>query len=186
MANTNQQADNANMQQQHIEVDKRIPDPAIPYYKLCRKLTLNLNKAQHHHTYLQQCIESNITPKGLQTRVPPQIPDQKSTFTIKWEQAHLEFSQNLTKILSKYYQERIEEIRLELETNKKTLQTKCNTSQFDHINNIIHEQEATQLQTLQNRRTKKTEGPNIIPPRKKRPAITGPTPSTSRTNLFRQ
>ena len=128
MATPNQPTNNANMQQQHIEVDKRIPDPAIPYYKLCRKLALNLNKAQHHHTYLQQCIESIITPKGLQTKVPPQIPDQKSTFTIEWEQSHLEFSRNLTIILSEYYHERIEEIKQELEISKNTVQQKCNTN----------------------------------------------------------
>ena len=80
------------MQQKQTDLDQRIFDKAIPYFRLYQKMVLNLNKAQHHHTYLTTCIDTNLTPKGLQTRVAPQVPDQDFEFSIKWEQAHLDLS----------------------------------------------------------------------------------------------
>ena len=85
-----------------------IPAEAVPYFKIARKLALNLNKSIHHSTYLKSCIDRNVGPRGLQARVAPQIPDSDWTFSLKWEQAHQEFSLKLTKLLHEYYENRHE------------------------------------------------------------------------------
>ena len=175
------------MQQQPTDLDQRIPDQAVPYFRLYRKMVLNRNKAEHHHMYLTTCIDTNLTAKGLQTQVAPQVPDQDFEFSIKWEHAHLQISKELTILLCEYYKNRIDKTKLQITKAHDQLTKLCNQQQLNHIDNIIQGQEAVQQQTLKERRDKKTSDKDPIPTRKKRPMNTQlPSTSTSTTNMFQQ
>ena len=163
----------------------RIPDHAVPYFRICRKLALNLNKARHHYTYLNECVNNNISPKGLQPRIPPQTSEQDFDFTVKWETTHLEFSKKLTILLCDYYRERINKIQLDLTKGKSQIDALCSDKQVELVNDLIHSLEATQIQALQERRNKKIEDtrPTRQPLKKKRSITFLPSASTSTTNL---
>ena len=133
----------------------RIPSDAVPYFKVARKLALSYNRALHHQKYLNECLEKRTIPKGLQLKVAAQIPEPNLDFTIKWEIAHLNFSKELTKLLSEYYQTRVNTLKESIETTKTSLITLCDTNTLQNIQNIIAKLEISQAEALQQRRNKK-------------------------------
>lgn len=44
----------------------RIPDIAVPFFKVARKLALSKVRVNHHAMYLNECVKDKHTPKGLQ------------------------------------------------------------------------------------------------------------------------
>ena len=182
---TNPPPDNTNSDLDQTTSTVRIPDPAVPYFRLCRKTALNLNKAKHHYQYLNDCKTRNISPKGLQPRVPPQIPEQDFDFTVKWETAHLEFSKTLTILLRDYYHQRITKLQAELKKGENKIDELCTQQQKALVIELITSLEATQIQSLKDRRSKKTEDsrPTREPLKKKRSVTFLPSTSTSTTDL---
>lgn len=157
----------------------RFPDDAVPYFRVCRKLTLNRNKSIHHSDYLRHCLKEKITPKGLQAKVPPQVPEPNIDFTIKWEKAHLKFFKELTQLLSEYYAERVQTLNRQIDTTRLSLKELCSDSQMSLIEGLISSLAITQQTALEERRTRKTEGSKNT----NRP-LPEPKSSTSQISIF--
>ena len=103
----------------------RIPADAVPYYKLARKIGVNLVKAQQHDNYLNQCILRSIVPKGLSFKVKAQIPEPDWKFQLRWDQAQLECSKKLRDLLKEYYYERVTELQTRYITTFEEIEQRC-------------------------------------------------------------
>ena len=161
-----------------------IPANAVPHFKIARKLALNLNKSNHHATYLENCLSRNAAPRGLQARVAPQIPDSDWAFSLKWEQAHQEFGLKLTELLLEYYNTRKAKLNVEIESTKSHLESVCTPEVLTHMEKIISNMEEAQTKTLQERRQRKTDDTRSTNQRSRRQrGSNNPTPSPSSTSL---
>lgn len=134
---------------------RRIPDSAVPYFRSARRALQGQVRSNHHATYLNLCLEQNTTPKGLQTRVPPAIPEPDFNFSIEWEKAHNDFARALTILLSQYYTERKTRLQNQLETCKNQILTLCSPETNQHINLLLEQTERELLVELSKRRENK-------------------------------
>ena len=148
---------------------------SLIYYKTLRKIERGLLKANHHRDFLKSHVEKGTTPRGLQANITSQIPDISTAFQLKWEQAHLDFSTNLTIVLQEYWNTRYQTLEKEKTELISEVTTKCSAKEAQDIEGLL---------------SKLT----IKPPTKEKPKVGGSksprsrspnliTPSTSRTNI---
>lgn len=134
----------------------RIPDDAVPYFKILRKLVMTHTKATHHSTFLHDCINRRATPKGLQAKISAQIPEPDLDFTLKWEQAHWDFSRELTTLLANYYSNRAKTTEGLIAKASTELATRCDQTTLTYIHKLNSTLEQTLKTDLQERRNRKT------------------------------
>lgn len=133
----------------------RIPDPAVPYFKLARKALQGSVRAEHHAAYLGLCLTNNTSPRGLQSRIPPAVPDQDFEFMIQWENAHHDFSRTLTDLLHNYYIARTSRLQTELSTCNVKITELCTVEVQTHIQSLLDKIQIELKQELEARRTRK-------------------------------
>lgn len=133
----------------------RIPDPVVPYFRSARKSLQGLTRSQHHATYLNQCLERNTTPRGLQTRVPPAIPEPDFQFNIDWETAHTNFSRELTVLLASYYTQRTTRLQAQLDTCKAHISQACTPEINTYIDSLLNKIKQDLILELESRRRRK-------------------------------
>lgn len=63
-------------------------------------------RSDQHIAFLQKSIASGTIPKGLRTRVYPQLPQNNTDFSINWDECHMNFGIELTNILLEYWTNR--------------------------------------------------------------------------------
>lgn len=133
----------------------RIPNPAVPYFKLARKSLQGRTHAEHHATYLKLCLDNNTTPRGLQNQIPAAIPEQDFSFQIDWERAHNDFARNLTGLLHDYYSQRAARLKDQLELCNSHIVELCNPETQIHIQNLLNNIKRELESELENRRNSK-------------------------------
>lgn len=133
----------------------RIPDDAVPYFKILRKLITTQIKSQHHSEYLKECLARRATPKGLQVKLSAQIPEPDLNFSLKWDQAHWNFSKHLTTLLADYYSARVKLTTAEIATAYKELTARCDPETLQYINKLNLNIQDKLKQELLERRNKK-------------------------------
>ena len=138
-------------------VSIRIPADVLPHYKLARKLALNIKRAEHHENYLQECIDRNIIPKGLQCNITAQTPETDWTFQLKWEKAQLECSKTLRNLLGGYYSDRVTDLKQRYNTTLEEIRLQCDETIYTEMLRLISNIEEEVKQNLQQRRTRKIE-----------------------------
>jgi hypothetical protein len=135
-AGTSTQKDDQNTQEQP-KTPTRISDKNLTVFKTLRRISIRHIRAEHHLSYLLQCIENNRNPKGLTTWINPNLPTNDTTFFTDWALLHKEFSTSLTKRLISYWQKVAEDSANEILDLTTALQLDCETTEFDHIQNLI-------------------------------------------------
>lgn len=136
----------------------RIPDQAVPHFKILRKLCTNKAKAEHHHKFLEQCLKDETSPRGLQPKIRPQVGEPTLEFTLIWEQTLSRFSRELTNLLYNHYTERISTLEHQIDVHKSPLEKTCNQDQIDYITELIGNLVVKQTETLKQQRTTKSVG----------------------------
>lgn len=96
----------------------RLPAAVVPLFEALRRLRIQAHRCQRHIDFLKTCIKDGIVPKGLQTRVNPQLPNFSTQFGISWDQCHVEFGLKLTNLLQNFWTERHEYLTTEIEAIK--------------------------------------------------------------------
>lgn len=162
----------------------RIPDDAVPHFRVLRKLVLSLNRATHHAEYLNECLSRRASPKGLQAKIQPQVPETDLEFTLEWEKTHWEFSRSLTQQLHNYYKKRAKKLATTVERTRQEIITRCSQDTVTYINNLISSLEESQAKTLQEKRQQKIAGTKNTTGQRQTTTTsttTPPKPSTSTT-----
>lgn len=136
----------------------RIPDDAVPYFKILRKLVMTHTKASHHSTFLHDCLTRRATPKGLQVKLTAQVPDPDLDFSLKWDQAHWEFSKTLTTLLANYYLARAKTTEKSIVTASSELAKRCDKETLEYIHQLNKTIETNLQLDLLKRRNQKTAG----------------------------
>ena len=115
----------------------RISDKNLTCFKTLRRISIRHIRAEHHLSYLLQCIENKRNPKGLTTWINPNLPTNDTVFFSDWALLHKEFSTSLTKRLISYWQKVAEDSANEILDLTTALQLDCETTEFDHIQNLV-------------------------------------------------
>lgn len=135
--------------------DLRIPDTALPYFRIARRALQAQLRSEHHAEYLKFCLDNNSTPRGLQTRVQPSIPEQSFQFTIKWETAHTEVARNLTILLQKYYLDHSAHLKNEVDSAGLEIRKLCSPIIHKHFEELLSKIKKDLLIERKERRTNK-------------------------------
>lgn len=133
----------------------RIPDNAVPYFKSARRALQSRIRADHHVSYLTFCLDNNTTPRGLQNRIPPAIPDQNFNFLIKWETAHNDFASELTRLLRDYYNDRSLSLQQQYDLCISEITLTCTPEVHQYIISLLDKIKIDLHKELEERRARK-------------------------------
>ena len=87
----------------------------VPTFCMTRKLQKLQIRARNNLNNLESFITAGWISKGLTVRrFPLNIPNASITFQLKWDQAHMDLSMKLTKLLHEFWHEKLEETELEV------------------------------------------------------------------------
>jgi hypothetical protein len=117
--------------------------------KTLKDLNIKKARADHHRTLLTSAIQDGKTIGGLRRDIRPQVPDIPVEFAIEWEEAHIVFTDTLTKILVKYWNHKRDVIDTELAATTSKLAIGTSDQETAHINSLsvtTFDQEVTKLQ----------------------------------------
>jgi hypothetical protein len=105
--------------------------------------------ANHHSGLITEAISMGKSIPGLRRDVRPQIPDVPIDLAVKWEEAHIAFTDSLTALLSEYWSKKQETIDKEIAdiTHRLTLNGTGN-EETDHIKTVTAEAGATEAAKL--------------------------------------
>ena len=93
--------------------------------------------ASHHGGLITDAISTGKTIPGLCRDVRPQIPDVPIDLAVKWEEAHIAFTDSLTALLAEYWSNKQETIDKEIAdiTRRLSLNGTSN-EETDHIKTL--------------------------------------------------
>ncbi|XP_062617398.1 uncharacterized protein LOC134279072 [Saccostrea cucullata] len=115
----------------------KISEENVAIFRTLRKLHIKLQRTKSHAAYLHKCQQQDLIPKTLRAKIIPQIPDSNALFLLKWEEAHLNFSRSLIRLLYEYWNTRINTINTQILDLKSQLKNKENTNEMEHINDLL-------------------------------------------------
>jgi hypothetical protein len=116
---------------------RRISQENLSRFKVLKKLNIQLTRTEHHVQYLEKCVINKSTPRSLRVNLTPQVPVINSVLQIKWEEAHINFGLQLTKILLEYWNTRKSQLVEEIREVEKHLKDTTSTDEVDLIADII-------------------------------------------------
>ena len=110
----------------------------VPTFRMTRKLQKLQIRARHNFNNLESFVNTGRIPKGLTVRrFPLNIPNPSISFQLQWDQAHMELSMKLTKLLHDFWREKLEETELEVTKLTSELESKCSVSELSHVNGVL-------------------------------------------------
>ena len=116
---------------------RRISQDNLSRFKVLKKLNIQLARTDHHVQYLERCVSNKSTPRSLRVNLTPQVPVINSVLQIKWEEAHINFGQQLTKILLDYWNTRKSQLLEEIKEVDTHLKETTSVDEVDLITDII-------------------------------------------------
>ncbi len=134
----------------------------VPTFRMTRKLQKLQIRARNNLNNLESFIDAGRIPKGLTVRrFPLNIPNPSISFQLRWDQAHMELSMKLTKLLHEFWREKLEETELEVGKLASELQNKCSVSELSHVNEVLQTAREEYLSEIRARNAQKvsTEKP---------------------------
>ena len=134
--------------------------------KTLKDLSIKKARADHHRGLLTTAISDGQTIAGLRREIRPQLPEIPVDFAIEWEEAHIVFSDTLTRLLAKYWNAKKDTIEDEITKTMQKLALTTSEQESVHITSITHttfESEVTKLDAPKPQRP-----PKSIWPRAKR------------------
>jgi hypothetical protein len=84
--------------------------------KTIKDLNVKKARAEHHRSLINSALKDGRTINGLRREVKPQIPDISVELAIKWEDAHNQFTDTLTKLLAEYWANKRDNIDVDIST----------------------------------------------------------------------
>jgi hypothetical protein len=104
--------------------------------KTLKDLSVKKARAEHHRSLLTSAITEGRTIGGLRREVRPQVPDIPVDFAIEWEEAHITFTDSLTKLLAKYWSMKKESIEKEIAATTEKLFVGTSELEKTHITSL--------------------------------------------------
>ena len=101
--------------------------------KTLKDLNVKKARAEHHSTLLTGAITDGRTIAGLRREVRPQVPDIPVDFAVEWEEAHITFTDTLTKLLGKYWNVKKDSIDKEIAEAVNKLAIETTPTESAHI-----------------------------------------------------
>jgi hypothetical protein len=117
--------------------------------KTLKDLNTKKARAEHHRTLLTNALAEGHTIGDLRREVRPQLPEIPVDFAIEWEEAHIVFTDTLTKLLGKYWNNRKDVIDKEIETTTSRLALGTSEPEKARITELAHvtfDQEVAKLE----------------------------------------
>jgi hypothetical protein len=130
--------------------------------KTLKDLNVKKARAEHHRVLLTTALTEGKTIGGLRRDVRPQIPEVPVDLAIEWENAHLTFTDTLTRLLAKYWTDRREIIDTEIKdtTHKLAVDTSdIETALINSLSTLTFDQEVIKLAAPKQQRAPKTTWP---------------------------
>jgi hypothetical protein len=93
-------------------------------------------RAEHHSSLLTGAITDGRTIAGLRREVRPQVPDIPVDFAVEWEEAHITFTDTLTKLLGKYWNVKKDSIDKEITEAISKLAIETSEIESTHITKV--------------------------------------------------
>ena len=119
--------------------------------KTLKDLEVRKARAEHHGTQISTSINEGKTIPGLRREVRPQIPDVPVDLAIKWEEAHITFTDTLTGLLAEYWSSKKDTIDTEIATTTHRLSVNGTSAeeikQIQLLSTEAGTSETTKLQT---------------------------------------
>ncbi len=134
----------------------------VPTFRMTRKLQKLQIRARNNLNNLESFINAGRIPKGLTVRrFPLNIPNPSVTFQVKWDQAHMELSMKLTKLLHEFWLEKLDETNTEVTKLASELENKCSITELSHVNEVLQTAREEYLSEIRARNAQKvsTEKP---------------------------
>ena len=103
-----------------------------------RRQITALVRSKHHDATLTRLISEHRIPKGLAIkRLPINLPDIPVDIKICWEDAHLEFSRSIMRILLSYWSTRTRKLQTEIAELRASFEPKCSEPEQQLIKHLI-------------------------------------------------
>ena len=115
------------------EKDNRPPTAHLASYRLLRNLKTKAVKAQLHIDNLQKALEEKKPPYRLLPKIRPFIPTNSNDLILSWEKSCKDFSLELSRILHKYWLERLPNLIKEIDNLTNTIKNTATKDDFDRI-----------------------------------------------------
>ncbi len=134
----------------------------VPTFRMTRKLQKLQIRARNNLNNLETFINNGRIPKGLTVRrFPLNIPNPSIQFQLQWDQAHMELSMKLTKLLCEFWREKLQETETEVTKLTSELESKCSISELTHVKEVLDTAREEYLTEIKERNAKKvsTEKP---------------------------
>jgi hypothetical protein len=116
--------------------------------KTLKDLNIKKARAEHHLSLITTALSEGRTIGGLRREVRPQLPEIPVELAIEWEEAHIVFTDSLTKLLAKYWTTKKEAIDTEIHTSNSKLAIGTSDIETAHISSLASasfDTEATKL-----------------------------------------
>ena len=104
--------------------------------KTLKDLNVKKARADHHLILLTSAIAEGRTIGGLRRDVRPQLPEIPVDLAIEWEEAHIVFTDSLTKILAKYWTTKKDIINDEIKVTSSKITVGTKELEHAHINSL--------------------------------------------------
>ena len=104
--------------------------------KTLKDLHAKKARAEHHRVLLAAALTDGKTIGGLRRDIKPQLPEIPVELAIEWEEAHITFSDTLTKLLAKYWSNKKEAIDKEIEQTEHKLAVSTTEAETAHISSL--------------------------------------------------
>jgi hypothetical protein len=130
--------------------------------KTLKDLHIKKARADHHLSLLTSALTEGRNIGGLRRDVRPQLPEIPVDLAIEWEEAHIVFTDTLTKLLAKYWTQKKEVIETEIRTTTLKVSpgtTEQETSKIAALSTAAFESEVTKLLAPKPQRAPRTTWP---------------------------
>ena len=135
----------------------------FPTFKNLRRLQVKLTNANHHRDFLQTLKDRNQVPKGLKVKSTTTTAELPPELYEEWELAHVELSNQLRDIMSKYWEWTINQVRVDIDIAYHKLTVNATDVELELIDNLIQKATASKKEDLQTRRQRKAPNPRSAP-----------------------
>ena len=124
-------------------------------FKTLRKIGNKLEAVNHHYDLLTGMQENHLAPKGLKVRVNPTVNDLPIDLYTKWEEAHANFTSNLTNILIEHWHRKKDTLTEDHVAAYANLQATTDTDELTYIVSLVSGCRIAKKEELLERRQKK-------------------------------
>lgn len=143
--------------------DTRIPDEFVGHFRLLRSWTRKLEVARTRTQALQKMIQHKTTPRTFMKIIQPAIPAPKTSFILKWHEAHRKYATELTLLLADFWQEFEKEANFETSRLEEDLKKGCTKEVVEHIKTTITMQLKRNIQENQRKRRRIEDSTSLQP-----------------------